>query len=146
MKTQTKGLPSIMKPFPDRTVKTTGPDKLKGYSEKELVQFRKVIIDKLDEATKNNELLKHTISHADNTSPAFKIREDGSDIEAKERATQLSLRQEILIQNLKNALIRIEHKTYGICSVTGRIIPKERLLSVPHTNLSIEAKLKQQFS
>ena len=72
--------------------------------------------------------------------------EDGSEIEAKEEAAQLALRQQKFIENLQNALIRIKNKTYGICRVTGKLIPKERLLRVPHATLSIDAKKEQQFN
>ena len=121
------------------------------YSEKDLAQFRKILIDKLDEAKKDNELLKSTLSQSDDhgtndTSPTFKIMEDGSDVTAKEETAQLAMRQEKHIKNLQNALVRIENKTYGICRITGKLIPKERLLSVPHTTLSIDAKLEQQFN
>jgi RNA polymerase-binding transcription factor DksA len=121
------------------------------YSEKELAQFRMIIIDKLDEARKNNEFLMHTLSRNDDhgtedTSPTFKVMEDSSNVEAKEETAQLALRQGKFIQNLQNALIRIENKTYGICRVTGKLIPKGRLLSVPHATLSIDAKLGRQFN
>jgi RNA polymerase-binding transcription factor DksA len=110
-----------------------------------------IIIDKLDEARKNNEFLMHTLSRNDDhgtedTSPTFKVMEDSSNVEAKEETAQLALRQGKFIQNLQNALIRIENKTYGICRVTGKLIPKGRLLSVPHATLSIDAKLGRQFN
>jgi DnaK suppressor protein len=124
---------------------------MKRYSEKDLAQFRKIIIDKLAEAKKNKELLMNTFSHsADNgtndTSPTFKIMEDGPDLVAKEETAQFALREDKFIKNLQNALVRIENKTYGICRITGNLIPKERLLSVPHATLSIDAKLDQQFN
>jgi RNA polymerase-binding transcription factor DksA len=92
--------------------------------------------------------LKQTLSNEDNhgtddTSPSFKLLEDGSDVMSKEETAQLASRQEKYIVNLKNALVRIENKAYGICRVTGKLIPKERLRSVPHATLGIDAKLSQ---
>jgi DnaK suppressor protein len=118
------------------------------YSDKELVEFKDLINKKLEEATRDYELLKNTLSHkddhgTDDTSPTFKLLEDGSDVLSKEETAHLASRQEKYIQNLKNALIRIENKTYGICRVTGKLIPKERLRSVPHATLSIDAKMEQ---
>ena len=118
------------------------------YSDKELVEFKELIHKKLEEATRDYELLKNTLSHkddhgTDDTSPTFKLLEDGSDVLSKEETAHLAARQEKYNQNLKNALIRIENKTYGICRVTGKLIPKERLRSVPHATLSIDAKLEQ---
>ncbi|HEU4719630.1 MAG TPA: TraR/DksA C4-type zinc finger protein [Bacteroidia bacterium] len=119
------------------------------YSDKELAEFKTLIIGKLNEASRDYELLKNTLSHkddhgTDDTSPTFKLLEDGSDVLSKEETAHLAARQEKYIQNLKNALIRIENKTYGICRVTGKLIPKERLRSVPHATLSIDAKLEQK--
>ena len=121
------------------------------YSEKDLIEFRKIIVEKLTLAKTDRELLRTSLGRTDDhgtedTSPTFKIMEDGSDVETKEETTQLALRQERFIQNLENALIRIENKTYGVCRVTGKLIPKQRLLSVPHATLSIDAKLEQQFN
>ncbi len=132
---------------PDKATEAVHSNKIKRYSEKELAEFRKIILDKLDVAKKDKELLKVTLDNngTDDTSRTFDIMEDGSAMEAKEEAAQLSLRQEKFIRNLQNALIRIENKTYGICRITGELIPKERLLSVPHATLSIDAKLEQQF-
>jgi RNA polymerase-binding transcription factor DksA len=118
------------------------------YSDKELLEFKELIIDKLKEAQTDYDLLKQTLSNADNhgtddTSPSFKLLEDGSDVLSKEETAQLAVRQEKYIVNLKNALMRIENKTYGICRVTGKLIPKERLRSVPHATLGIDAKLNQ---
>jgi DnaK suppressor protein len=151
MKTQTKRLPPIPKISPNKTVKATNSAVVRLYSEKDLNEFRKIIENKLDKAIKDNALLKDTLSYngengTEDTSPTFKAMEDGSDFETKEETARLSLRQDKFIRNLQDALVRIENKTYGICSVTGKLIPKERLLSVPHTTLSIGAKLKQQFS
>jgi DnaK suppressor protein len=118
------------------------------YSDKELLEFKELILDKLKEAQMDFDLLKQTLSNADNhgtddTSPSFKLLEDGSDVLSKEETAQLAIRQEKYIVNLKNALMRIENKTYGICRVTGKLIPKERLRSVPHATLGIDAKLNQ---
>ncbi|MBI3511779.1 MAG: TraR/DksA C4-type zinc finger protein [Bacteroidetes bacterium] len=118
------------------------------YSDSELKEFRELINAKLAEASRDYELLKNTLSHkddhgTDDTSPTFKLLEDGSDVLSKEETAQLAARQEKYIQNLKNALIRIENKTYGICRITGKLIPKERLRSVPHATLSIDAKMGQ---
>jgi len=123
-------------------------DKRSRYSDKELTEFKALILDKLKEAQADYDLLKQTLSNEDNhgtddTSPSFKLLEDGSDVMSKEETAQLASRQEKYIVNLKNALIRIENKSYGICRVTGRLIPKERLRSVPHATLGIDAKLNQ---
>lgn len=118
------------------------------YTDKELAEFKELILEKLKEAQMDYELLKQTLSNEDNhgtddTSPTFKLLEDGSDVLSKEETAQLAARQEKYIINLKNALVRIENKTYGICRVTGKLIPKERLRSVPHATLGIDAKLNQ---
>src|SRR6218665_164719 len=118
------------------------------YSDKELAEFKELILEKLKEAQTDYDLLKQTLSNEDNhgtddTSPSFKLLEDGSDVMSKEETAQLASRQEKYIINLKNALVRIENKTYGICRVTGKLIPKERLRSVPHATLGIDAKLGQ---
>ena len=119
------------------------------YSDKELAEFKELILEKLKEAQADYDLLKQTLSNEDNhgtddTSPSFKLLEDGSDVMSKEETAQLASRQEKYIINLKNALVRIENKSYGICRVTGKLIPKERLRSVPHATLGIDAKLGQQ--
>jgi RNA polymerase-binding transcription factor DksA len=131
--------------------KASDANEKKNYSEKDLAEFRTLIVDKLDQARKDYELLKNTLCHTDDhgtddTSPTFKALEDGSDVLTREETAQLALRQEKFIQNLQNALVRIQNKTYGICRVTGKLIPKERLLRVPHATLSIDAKLVQQFN
>jgi RNA polymerase-binding transcription factor DksA len=123
-------------------------DKRTRYSDKELAEFKELILSKLKEAQSDYDLLKQTLSNEDNhgtddTSPTFKLLEDGSDVMSKEETAQLASRQEKYIVNLKNALVRIENKTYGICRVTGKLIPKERLRSVPHATLGIDAKLGQ---
>jgi DnaK suppressor protein len=130
------------KPF----VNTT--DNRTRYSDKELAEFKELILKKIEEAQADYDLLKQTLSHADDhgtddTSPSFKLLEDGSDVLSKEETAQLASRQEKYIVNLKNALVRIENKSYGVCRVTNKLIPKERLRSVPHATLGIDAKLKQ---
>jgi DnaK suppressor protein len=137
-----KGLVEPPKPF------INDNDKRTRYSDKELAEFKKLILEKLKEAQTDYDLLKQTLSNEDNhgtddTSPSFKLLEDGSDVMSKEETAQLAIRQEKYIVNLKNALIRIENKAYGICRVTGKLIPKERLRSVPHATLGIEAKINQ---
>lgn len=118
------------------------------YSDAELAEFKELILKKLEEAQADFDLLKQTLSHADDhgtddTSPTFKLLEDGSDVLSKEETAQLAARQEKYIVSLKNALIRIENKSYGICRASGKLIPKERLRSVPHATLGIDAKLNQ---
>ncbi|MBK5286730.1 MAG: TraR/DksA family transcriptional regulator [Bacteroidia bacterium] len=118
------------------------------YNDKELEEFRGIILDKIKEANKELATLQQQMTTAndhgtDDTASTFKILEDGSDTLAKEEAGLLAARQKKFIEQLENALIRIENKTYGICRVTGKLIPKERLRAVPHTTQSIEAKLSQ---
>ncbi len=115
------------------------------YSDSDLAEFKELISGKLEEAYNDYDLLKKSLSNSDNngtddTSPSFKMMEDGSDTLSREETAQLAGRQEKFINNLKAALVRIENKTYGICRVTGKLIPKERLRLVPHATLSIEAK------
>lgn len=136
--------PQVAQPKPFVNTK----DDRSRYSDKELAEFKELIIEKLKEAQADYDLLKQTLSNSDNhgtddTSPSFKLLEDGSDVLSKEETAQLAVRQEKYIVNLKNALMRIENKTYGICRVTGKLIPKERLRSVPHATLGIDAKLNQ---
>ncbi len=119
------------------------------YSDKELNQFKVLIEEKIEKAKKDLELLKSSYMNdgnngTDDTSPTFKAFEEGSQTMSKEANTQLALRQEKFIRDLKSALIRIENKTYGICRVTGKLIKKERLTLVPHATLSIEAKNMQK--
>lgn len=119
------------------------------YSDADLEEFRVLIEQKLAEAQEHLKLLKGSLSHTDDhgtndTGRTFNMMEDGSDTLSREEVAQLAVRQEKFIQNLQNALIRIENKTYGICRVTGKKIQKERLLLVPHATLSIEAKNNEQ--
>lgn len=118
------------------------------YSDSELQEFKELIHQKLEDARRELANLQAALNNAnehgtDDTASTFKILEDGSDTLAKEEAGQLAARQRKFIEQLENALIRIENKTYGICRVTGKLIPKERLRAVPHTTQSIEAKLQQ---
>jgi len=115
------------------------------YSDEELEEFRKIILEKLDQAMKDYELLKSAITQTgsndtQDTSPTFKVLEEGAATLSKEEAGRLAQRQLKFIQHLQAALVRIENKTYGICRETGKLIPKERLMAVPHATLSIEAK------
>lgn len=140
--------PSIRKPMGPAPKPHINTDTRTRYSDAELKEFKELILKKLGEAQKDFELLKSTLSHkddhgTDDTSPTFKLLEDGSDVLSKEETAHLASRQEKFIQNLQNALIRIENKTYGICRATGKLISKERLRSVPHATLAIEAKLEQ---
>ena len=118
------------------------------YTDKELERFKNIIIKKIDKAKQDLDLLKSAYMNdsdngTDDTSPTFKAFEEGSETMSKEANTQLALRQEKFIRDLKNALIRIENKTYGVCRITGKLIKKNRLLVVPHATLSIEAKNMQ---
>lgn len=118
------------------------------YSDKDLKEFEELIQFKLKQAREDLEQLKKSLSHEDDnsthdTSPTFKMMEDGSETMSREETAQLASRQEKFIQSLENALIRIKNKTYGICRVTGKLINKERLKLVPHATLSIEAKNRQ---
>ena len=115
------------------------------YSDKELEVFRKIINLKIEKAQNDLDLIKsaymnNSTNGTEDTSPTFKSVEEGSETMSKEANTQLALRQEKFIRDLKNALIRIENKTYGVCRVTGKLIDKQRLNIVPHATLSIEAK------
>ena len=118
------------------------------YSDEELEEFKVLILEKLERAHKDLELLSENVSRSGNsandTAHTFKILEEGSNVLSKEENSQLAARQYKYIQNLENALRRIENKTYGICRVTGKLIPKERLRAVPHATLSVEAKLGQK--
>ncbi len=115
------------------------------YSDAELEEFREIILEKLAVAKRDYEMLKGGVTNSDgndtaDTSPTFKVLEEGATTLSKEEAGRLAQRQMKFIQNLQAALVRIENKTYGICRATGKLIPKERLRAVPHATLSIEAK------
>ena len=118
------------------------------YSDAELEEFRELILSKIAKAEKDLKVIKESFLNnqsngTDDTSPTFKAFEEGSETMSKEQNAQLAGRQEKFIKNLKNALMRIENKTYGVCRETGKLISKERLKLVPHATLSIEAKKKQ---
>lgn len=118
------------------------------YSDAELQEFKELILDKLTAARVEFQILTNTLSNpngngTDDTAGTFKVLEDGSATLEKENVNQLAARQKKFIDNLENALIRIENKTYGICRETGKLIQKERLRAVPHATLSMEAKMKQ---
>jgi len=119
------------------------------YSDKDLAEFKLLIQEKIEKAKHDLELIKSAYMNdhnngTDDTSPTFKAFDEGSEVMSKESNSQLAIRQEKFIRDLKNALIRIENKTYGVCRVTGKLINKERLKLVPHATLSIEAKNMQQ--
>ena len=115
------------------------------YSDEELEEFKALIKEKLADAYKYYDSLKAAVMNADgndtrDTSPTFKVLEEGATTLSKEEAGQLAQRQMKFIQHMEAALIRIENKTYGICRETGKLIPKERLRAVPHATLSVDAK------
>ena len=119
------------------------------YSDADLAEFKALIQAKLEKAKNDLELIKSAYMNdlnngTDDTSPTFKAFEEGSETMSKEANSQLAIRQEKFIRDLKNALIRIENKTYGVCRVTGKLISKERLKIVPHATMSIEAKNMQR--
>ncbi|MFN2260900.1 MAG: TraR/DksA family transcriptional regulator [Psychroflexus sp.] len=118
------------------------------YSDADLAEFKKLIQDKIEKAQHQLDLYEQAFKNGsandtEDTAPTFKSFDDGSNTLSKEANSQLAIRQGKFIRDLKNALIRIENKTYGICRVTGKLIRKERLLLVPHATLSIEAKNQQ---
>jgi RNA polymerase-binding transcription factor DksA len=120
----------------------------KRYTDEELQEFKDLIQSKLAKAKKDFDTLKAVISNSsgndiEDTSPTFKVLEEGASVLSKEEAGRLAQRQAKFISHLEGALIRIENKTYGICRETGKLIGKERLRAVPHATLSIEAKNKQ---
>lgn len=121
----------------------------KKYTDEELAEFKEIIMKKLEKAKEDYDILKKTITHSESndtqdTSPTFKVLEEGAATLSKEEAGRLAQRQQKFIQHLQAALIRIENKTYGICRETGKLISKERLRAVPHATLSIEAKQNQR--
>jgi len=118
------------------------------YTDEDLKEFKEIILQKLEKARKDLELLTEAYTSinendTNDTSRSFKVMEEGSQVLSKEENSRLAARQVKFIRDLENALIRIENKTYGICRQTGKLISKERLRSVPHATLSIEAKLSQ---
>ena len=118
------------------------------YSDEELQEFKELILEKLEKAKRDYEVLKASISGSDgndiaDTSPTFKVLEEGAAVLSKEETGRLAQRQAKFIAHLEAALVRIENKTYGICRVTGKLISKERLRAVPHATLSMDAKMGQ---
>ena len=118
------------------------------YSDGDLQEFREIIEVKIAKAEEDLALIRSSYMNDGNngtedTSPTFKAFEEGSETMSKEANVQLAIRQEKFIRDLKNAILRIENKTYGVCRVTGKLIQKERLKLVPHATLSIEAKMRQ---
>lgn len=119
------------------------------FTDAELLEFKEIIVKKMEKAERDLALLREQFANdmnngTDDTSPQFKSFEEGASVMSKESNSQLAARQEKFIRDLKNALVRIENKTYGICRVTGKLIEPERLRLVPHATLSMEAKLKQR--
>lgn len=119
-------------------------DKMR-YSDEELAEFKALILDKIALAKRDYDQMMDVLTNrngndVDDTSPTYKTLEEGSMTQTKEELTTMTARQQKFIQGLQAALVRIENKTYGICRVTGKLIPKERLRAVPHATLSIEAK------
>jgi DnaK suppressor protein len=124
-------------------------DEVARYSDADLAEFKELIIKKINKAQADLDLIKSAYMNdlnngTDDTSPTFKAFEEGSETMSKEANSQLAIRQEKFIRDLKNALFRVENKTYGVCKVTGKLISKDRLLIVPHATMSIEAKNLQR--
>ena len=118
------------------------------YSDEELAEFKTLILEKLENARKDFEVLREAITQSASndtadTSPTFKVLEEGASTLSKEESSKLAERQQKFIQHLEAALVRIENKTYGICRETGKLIPADRLRAVPHATLSMEAKSKR---
>ena len=118
------------------------------YSDVELEEFKQIILEKLEKAKRDYDLLKANITHSDDndtqdTSPTFKVLEEGASVLSKEESGRLAQRQQKFIHHREAALVRIQNKTYGGCRETGKLIPKEWLKAVPHATLSIEAKNKK---
>lgn len=119
------------------------------YSPEELQEFKEIILKKLEKAKKDYDLYKGLLSHENtndimDTSPTFKVLEEGASVLSKEEIGKIAQRQAKFIKHLEAALVRIETNTYGICRETGKLIPKERLKAVPHATLSVEAKLNRK--
>lgn len=117
------------------------------YSDEELEEFKEIIVNKLGKAKEDLALLteaytNHSENDTNDTSPTFKVLEEGQQVLSKEENSRMAARQQRFITNLENALVRIQNKSYGICRVSGKLISKERLRAVPHATLSIDAKLK----
>lgn len=124
-------------------------DEATRYSDADLAEFKEIIVNKINKAQADLDLIKSAYMNdlnngTDDTSPTFKAFEEGSETMSKEANSQLAIRQEKFIRDLKNALFRVENKTYGVCKVTGKLINKDRLKIVPHATMSIEAKNLQR--
>ncbi len=138
------------RPIAHKPAKSSMPEDKTRYSDEELKEFETLILDKLEKSREEFRILKETLNRnndagTDATSGGnTKVLEDGAETAEKENLSQLASRQLKYITNLENALVRIKNGTYGICTVTGKLIPKERLIAVPHTTQSIEAKMMQQ--
>jgi len=131
-----------------KTTVNEAQEKLR-YSDEELQEFKDLILDKLEKAKRDYESLISSVTHSssndtEDTSPTFKVLEEGASALSKEESGQLALRQQKFIRSLELALIRIENKSYGICRETGKLIPKERLKLVPHATLCVEAKINRE--
>lgn len=137
------------RPIAHKPAKSSQPDDKTRYSDEELKEFETLIMGKLEKSREEFRILKETLNRnndagTDSTSGGnTKVLEDGAETAEKENLSQLAARQQKYITNLENALVRIKNRTYGICTVTGKLIPKERLIAVPHTTQSIEAKMMQ---
>ena len=123
-------------------------DEKERYSDEELAEFKALILEKLEKANHEYAELRAAMRNGDNsdrdTAPPFKNMEDGAETLNREELGLQASRLEKFIKGLQGALVRIENKTYGICRVTGKLIPKERLRAVPHATLSVEAKEKRR--
>jgi DnaK suppressor protein len=124
-------------------------DEVARYSDADLAEFKELILKKISKAQYDLELIKSAYMNdlnngTDDTSPTFKAFEEGSETMSKEANSQLAIRQEKFIRDLKNALFRVENKTYGVCKVSGKLISKERLMIVPHATMSMESKNAQR--
>ena len=124
-------------------------DEIARYSDADLAEFKELIIKKINKAQYDLDLIKSAYMNdlnngTDDTSPTFKAFEEGSETMSKEANSQLAIRQEKFIRDLKNALFRVENKTYGVCKVSGKLIDKARLLIVPHATMSMESKVAQR--
>ena len=134
---------------PNRIIIKMGKDEQTRYSDKELKEFEALINSKLEIAQNELQILKNSLTRSHDSGTAdtdvtSKVLEDGAETSQKESMNELAARQQKFINNLNNALIRIKNGTYGICKVTNKLIPKDRLRAVPHTMLSIEAKLQEK--
>lgn len=121
---------------------------LKRYSDADLQEFKSLILEKLEKAQRDYEMLRSDVNNSDgndvaDTSPTFKTLEEGASTFGKEENSRLAQRQMKFIQHLQAALVRIENKTYGVCRITGELIPKERLRAVPHATTSVTGKMQE---